>query len=325
MDFELNGDQRAILDAVAILLEQHAGAARAIELARKAEYDHSLEAELREAGYLDVALGDETGTLEAALVTEAVARAGGVVAIAAAALVAPAVVGRSLPGPIALARVEPSRKGLSGPVRFAAHARTLLVLDAEQARVVTLEGDEAKPTASNYGYPMARVPGEVLERGEPLGAGSGARLVRWWRLAIAIEAVGTMSAALDTTVEFVKRRRQFGRAIGSFQVVQHRLAECAVLVEGSRWLAYEAAFEDVRQEQARDTEAEQRVATAAAYATAAAGRVFAETHQLTGAMGFTREHDLHVWSMRLQALRVELDGVSGHRRAVAGARWGAKS
>ena len=54
---------------------------------------------------------------------------------------------------------------------------------------------------------MARVPGEVLERGEPLGAGSGAQLVRWWRLAIAIEAVGTMSAALDTTVEFVKGRR----------------------------------------------------------------------------------------------------------------------
>ena len=97
MDFELNGDQRAILDAVAILLEQHAGAARAIELARKAEYDHSLEAELREAGYLDVALGDETGTLEAALVTEAVARAGGVVAIAAAALVVPAVVGHGDP------------------------------------------------------------------------------------------------------------------------------------------------------------------------------------------------------------------------------------
>lgn len=324
MDFELNDDQRAILDAVATLLEQHAGASRAIELARKSEYDHNLEAELREAGYLDVALGDETGTLEAALVTEAVARAGGVVAVAAAAVVAPALTGRSLPGPIALVRADPSRRDQSGPVRFAGHARTLLVLDGEMARVVTLESGDAEPTASNYGYPMARVPVEVLGRGEPLGTGSGARLDRWWRLAIAIEAVGTMSAALETTVEFVKRRRQFGRAIGSFQAVQHRLAECAVLVEGSRWLAYEAAYADTQEEQSEDTEAEQRVATAAAYATSAAGRVFAETHQLTGAMGFTREHDLHVWSMRLQALRVELDGVSGHRRAVARARWGPK-
>ncbi len=54
---------------------------------------------------------------------------------------------------------------------------------------------------------------------------------------------------------------------------------------------------------------------------AAAGRVFVETHQFTGAMGFTREHDLHVWSMRLQALRLEAGGVGGHRRAVAEARW----
>ncbi len=58
-------------------------------------------------------------------------------------------------------------------------------------------------------------------------------------------------------------------------------------------------------------------ASAAAHATAAANQVFGETHQLTGAMGFTREHDLHVWSMRLQALRLEAGGVGGHRRAVA--------
>ncbi|MGE4608586.1 MAG: acyl-CoA dehydrogenase family protein [Myxococcota bacterium] len=322
MDFELDHDQRAILDAVAVLLDQHAGASRAIELAPKAEYDHSLEAALREAGFLDVALGDETGSLEAALVAEAVARAGGVVAIAAATLVAPALTGRSLPGPIALARVDESRPDQSEPVRFAGHARTLLVLDGEQARVVTLESGEAEPIPSNYGYPMARVSSDALGRGEALGAGSGARLVRWWRLAIAVEAVGTMGAALETTVEFVRRRRQFGRAIGSFQAVQHRLAECAVLVEGSRWLAYEAAYEGVSEGGAgEDAAREQRAATAAAHATAAAGRVFAETHQLTGAMGFTREHDLHVWSMRLQALRVELDGVSGQRRAVAQARW----
>ncbi len=323
MDFELNGDQRAILDAVAALLDQHAGASRAIELAPKAEYDHSLEAVLREAGFLDVALGDETGFLEAALVAEAVARAGGVMAIAAATLVAPGLTGRSLPGPVALARADQSRPDQSGPVRFAGHARTLLVLDGEQARIVTLESGDAEPTASNYGYPMACVSGDVLGRGEVLGPGSGARLVRWWRLAIAVETVGTMSAALDTTVEFVKRRRQFGRAIGSFQAVQHRLAECAVLVEGSRWLAYEAAYQDETEGGVEEAGAasQQRAATAAACATAAAGRVFAETHQLTGAMGFTREHDLHVWSMRLQALRVELDGVSGHRRAVAQARW----
>ena len=62
-------------------------------------------------------------------------------------------------------------------------------------------------------------------------------------------------------------------------------------------------------------------AVAAAHATAAAGRVFRETHQLSGAIGYTREHDLHVWSMRLQALRLELDGAAAQQRAVADARW----
>ena len=132
--------------------------------------------------------------------------------------------------------------------------------------------------------------------------------------AIAVQAAGTMRAALDYTVEYLKQRRQFGRAIGSFQAVQHRLAECAILSEGSRWLALEEAWLGAPAQEA---------ATAAAYATAAATQVFAETHQLSGAIGFTHDHDLHVWSMRLQALKLEIEGVTGHRRAIAHARWGA--
>ena len=115
------------------------------------------------------------------------------------------------------------------------------------------------------------------------------------------------------TLDYVKRRRQFGRAIGSFQAVQHRLAQCAVAVEGSRWLVYEAA--------SAGRAARRRPRPPPRIAAAAAGLVFAETHQFTGAMGFTREHDLHVWSMRLPALRLEAGGVAGHRRAVADERW----
>jgi alkylation response protein AidB-like acyl-CoA dehydrogenase len=85
-----------------------------------------------------------------------------------------------------------------------------------------------------------------------------------------------------------------------------------VLREGTRWLVYEAAWHAAPAEAA---------ASAAAHAAAAAQLVFAETHQLTGAMGFTREHDLHVFSMRLQALRLEAGGVAGHRAAAAAARW----
>jgi alkylation response protein AidB-like acyl-CoA dehydrogenase len=306
VDFELDDDQREIVQAVESLLAQHAGPARAIELDAKRETDGELEAALAEAGFLDVALAEGAGPLEAALVVEAVARAGGVVSIGASALVAPALVGRSLPGPVAIARA-----GDAGPVRFGAHARTLLVDDGETARIAALEPGDAEPVASNFMFPMGRVrlpPG----RGERLPAGSGELLRRWWRLAIAAESVGAMRAALDVTLAYTRRRRQFGRAIASFQAVQHRLAQCAVMVEGSRWLVYEAAAAGAPAEAA---------ATAAAHATAAAQLVFAETHQLTGAMGFTREHDLHVFSMRLAALRLEQDGAAGHRRAAARARW----
>jgi alkylation response protein AidB-like acyl-CoA dehydrogenase len=121
-----------------------------------------------------------------------------------------------------------------------------------------------------------------------------------------------MRAALDVTVAYLKQRRQFGRHIGSFQAVQHRLAECAIDVEASRWLALEAAHRGAPRE---------ATATAAAYALQAAGRVFSETHQLSGAIGFTRDHPLHVFSMRLPALRLELGGPSAHAREAAAARW----
>jgi len=306
VDFELNDVQSAIVEAVEALLAQRAGAGRAIELGPKAAYDDDLDRALADAGFTEVALAEETGPLEAVLVVEAVARACGVVSAGAQTLVASQLVGRALPGPVALAQA-----GRAEPVRFAAHARTVLVVDGEDARVVALEPGDVEPVNSNFGYPMGRL-SISSGRGESLGSGSGAVLRNWWRLAVAAEAVGTMRAALDVTVEYVKRRRQFGRAIGSFQAVQHRLAECAVQVEGSRWLAYEAATNGATAEGA---------AIAAAQAMAAGHRVFNETHQLSGAMGFTREHDLHAWSMRLWALRLELDGVGAHRRAAARARW----
>jgi alkylation response protein AidB-like acyl-CoA dehydrogenase len=306
VDFEPGDDQQAILAAVESLLEQHAGAARAIDLNRKAEYDGPLEQALAEAGFLEVALGAETGPLEAELVVEAVARAGGVVAVGAGALVAPQVTGRLLPGPVAVAVA-----GSRGPVRFGAHARSLLLDAGEEARCVTLEPGEAEPVRTNFMVPMGRLALDS-DRGESLGSGSGARLRRWWRVAIAAEIVGSMDAALAITLDYVKRRRQFGRAIGSFQAIQHRLAECAVQIEGTRWLVREAAARDAPLEAA---------AIAASHAAAAASQVFQETHQFHGAMGFTREHDLHVWSMRLQALRLEAGGVGEHRLAAARARW----
>lgn len=307
MDFELDDAQRAIVEAVDVLLERHAGPARAIELGAKGEYDGALHGALRESGFLELACGEGTGPLEAALLVECAARAGALCSVAASALVAPLVLGRPGDGPLAL--VE---SGSTAPIRYAAHAHAALVLDGDRARLVPLPDGSATPVASTFGYPMGRFEVGALSEGDDLGAGSGDRLRDAWRLALAVELAGSMAGALETTLTYVKERRQFGRAIGSFQGVQHRLARCHIQVQGSRWLALEAAH---------GGGATEASAAGAAYAAEAAGRVFAETHQFSGAMGFTREHDLHVWSMRLQALRLELDGVAGHERALAEARW----
>jgi alkylation response protein AidB-like acyl-CoA dehydrogenase len=307
VDLRLSDDQRAIAEAVAALLAKHAGWERAAALAARSAYDFELEQALADAGFLEVALGEETGPLEAALVVHAIARSAGAVAAGAAALAVPLALARSLPGPVALADATHP-----GAVRFAAHARSLVLLRGEEARVVVLEPGAAQSVASHFGYPMGDVAALGERAGETLGRGSAARLRDAWRVALAVETAGTMAGALEVTLAYLKERRQFGRAIASFQAVQHRLASCAVLVEGARWLAFEAAGRGASSEAA---------AIAATHAAFAAKRIFAETHQLSGAIGYTREHPLHVYSMRLQALRLELGGAAAHARAAARERW----
>ena len=320
MDFELNEDQRAILDSVERILEQYAGPARAIALNHEGGYDDELHRALDSAGFCsiarDLACGERLAGLEAALVVEAIARAGGVVASGAQILVAPALCAEAIKGPVALCTLDQLTRPV--PLRFGAQANTLLVLGGDDVHAIPLTPGELAPVRSSFGYPMGRLAGANRHidpdvAGRRLGDGAVRAMRDWWRLSLAVEAVGTMEAALDHTVEYLKQRRQFGRTIGSFQAVQHRLALCAIQVEASRWLAREAAFHGA------PTEA---VAAAAAFTLAAADQVFTETHQLSGAIGFTREFDLHVWSMRLLALRQELDGVRGARRALVEARWG---
>jgi alkylation response protein AidB-like acyl-CoA dehydrogenase len=306
MDFELSEEQRAILQSVGTLLDRRAGPERARALAKARAYDLALEEELHAAGFLDLARTEGTGALEAALVLEAIAKRAGLVAFGAAALVAPSVTRKHLAAPIALALASEHE---NAPVRYGAFAKTLLIADGDTVRVRTLETGDATPAPSVFGYPLAHVP---RDGGDRLERGSGERMRAWWRVALAMEIAGTMRAALDFTIAYVKERRQFGRAIGSFQAIQHRLAECATLVEGSRWLALEAAHLGAPAGHA---------SAAAAHASAAAQRIFHETHQMNGSIGFTREHHLHVWTMRLQALRLEMQGATVHRADASRARW----
>lgn len=304
VDLTPSEQQQFVLDAVGKLLEQHAGEARAMELLPDGGYDAALDTALDDAGFGAIALGDETGALEAALVAHEVALASGTVSFAARSLVAPMVLGEVPEGPVTLAR-----NGATVPLRFGPHARTVLLDAGEEARRLVVSPDDWEPVDNGRaGYPLARLkPGSALGAAS-LGPGSGERLRSWWRVALALETAAAMKGAVDTTVTYVKDRVQFSRPIGSFQAVQHRLAQCTVWIEGARWLALEAAAKGAPADGA---------ATAAGHATGAADSVFRETHQLHGAMGFTREYQLHVFTMRLPALLQELGGPSAHRRALA--------
>ncbi len=307
MDFELDPQQQEVLDAVERLAVHHAGPARAMALAAKGEIDGRLDAALREAGFDGLARGEETGPLEAVLMIAKLARHAACLPLGASLLVAPMLVGEAVGVPVALCE-----RGDSAPVRFAAQAGLLLVLDGDEAARVSPAPDDVLPVSSGFGYPLARVRGEALEQAEALGAGTGERLLAWWRVALAAEILGNLEGALQHTVSYLSQREQFGRPIGSFQAVQHRLADCAVRVEGTRWLVLETASRGAPAEQA---------ALTAGHACVAAGEVHRETHQLSGAIGYTREHDLHVWSMRLAALRLELGGARRHLRDAARLHW----
>lgn len=302
MDFNLDSDQHAILDAVATINARRAGAARMRVLGGdEPSYDHDLHKHLHEAGFLDLATGGRP--LDGALVAEAVARELGVVATAYSALVVPCL-GIEVDGPISLVTA-----GSPGPVRFAADAEVVVAVDDRCVRAVRPKHASVPRVASRLGWPIGDA--TRLDGGDVLADADPGDVCARWRVALAVELVGSMAGALDLTVAHVSDRKQFGRPIGSFQAVQHGLAKCAVAIEGARWLAYEAAWSGDRA----------LAATALAAALRAAGRVRRDTHQFTGALGFTTEYDLHLWTMRLPALTIEAATIGSAAIAAATSRW----
>lgn len=111
---------------------------------------------------------------------------------------------------------------------------------------------------------------------------------------LAAEQVGAAARALEITVEYTKSRVQFGRPIGSFQALKHRMADLYVLVESARSAAY-AAGEAL---DACCADAAQAVATAKVYCSEAFSTVAAEMIQLHGGIGITWEHDAHLYFKR---------------------------
>ncbi len=129
-------------------------------------------------------------------------------------------------------------------------------------------------------------------------------------LATAALQVGCAQRGLDMTVEYTKQREQFGRPIGSFQALKHRMADLLVQVQMSRAGAWAAVQAHVN---AADN-ADRLTAAAGSYCSEAALAVGAETVQLHGGIAITWEHDAHLVLKRAQALN-QLFGLPHQQRA----------
>ena len=160
--------------------------------------------------------------------------------------------------------------------------------------------------------------GAAVPRDALLGKPGGgwpllARLLDLGAIAIAADSLGGAERTLEMGVDYSKVREQFGRTIGSFQAIKHMAAEMVAEVEPSRSLVWYAAYAfDHRPGEA---------ARAAAMAKARLGEVYTATVdravQIHGGIGFTWEHDIHLWFKRARWNEVAFGDPAFHRERLA--------
>lgn len=126
------------------------------------------------------------------------------------------------------------------------------------------------------------------------------------------EMVGGAQAALDMAVNYAKERVQFGRPIGSFQAIQHHCANMVTDVSGSRFITYKAAWKV-----SEGLPATMDVAIAKTWTGEAYGRVTLLAHQIFGAIGFTMDHDIHLYYRQAKAGEIIFGDADFQRAIVA--------
>ncbi len=177
-----------------------------------------------------------------------------------------------------------------------------------QELLKTIASDrQSEVVLDDVSVPLSAVLGEIGE-----GWRTIEKVLTWGAAGKCAEMVGGAQAVLDMTVEYAKQRVQFGRPIGSFQAIQHHCANMATDVEGSRYLTHQAAWR-----LSNGLPAGREVAIAKAWVSDAYGRVCAVAHQCHGAIGFTKEHDMQLYSRRAKAAEVAFGDSDHHLETVA--------
>jgi alkylation response protein AidB-like acyl-CoA dehydrogenase len=190
---------------------------------------------------------------------------------------------------------------------------TMLVTDAKTPGVrctvlKTMAGDKLCELVLDQ-VPVPK--GRILGRSN-LGRSALQRIMERAAVGKCCEILGNIQRVLEMTVDYAKERKQFGRPIGSFQVIQHYCADMATDVDGARFCTYQAAWM-----LSGGRPCTREVAIAKAWIGQAAERVFALAHQIHGAIGVTLEHDLHYYTRRGKAAQLAFGDADFYREIVA--------
>jgi alkylation response protein AidB-like acyl-CoA dehydrogenase len=193
-----------------------------------------------------------------------------------------------------------------------APAADLLVVAAHDGDLdrwfVVEEGFEVRPQQA---YDRTRTLGVVSLDGvpaEPLEVPIAHRYL-YFVVGVCAEMVGVAQRILDFTVEYTKERDQFGRPIGGFQAIKHKCAEMAVELEAARSATLYAAW-------AAETEADDAdVAVSIAKSSCGdwLGHLAGEALQIHGGIGYTWEHDMHLYLRRMKSLEAMCGDAPYHR------------
>jgi alkylation response protein AidB-like acyl-CoA dehydrogenase len=205
------------------------------------------------------------------------------------------------------------------------HTADLVLVAARTPKGVSLfavEGDAAGMTRTPLAtmdqtrkqarIEFASTPARLI--GDEGGAARGlSRTLDLAAVALAAEQVGGAQRCLDMSVDYAKTRIQFGRPIGSFQAIKHKCADMLLEVESAKSAAYYAGWAA-----AEDSEELPVVASLAkSYCSEAYFHAAAENIQIHGGIGFTWEHDAHLYFKRAKSSELMLGDPSYHRELLA--------
>lgn len=195
-------------------------------------------------------------------------------------------------------------------------ALVAVAADAEGLTVKTL-------AAMDVTRPYARIECAGVKAIDVLADGGSevvARGLRVAQIALAAEQLGAMQAVMDLTTEYTRQRVQFGRVIGSFQAIKHRLADMMVICEAARSAVYYAAcvVDEYRADPATGApELAEAAALVKVYCSSGFHDVAGNAIQLHGGIGFTWEYDTHLYFKRARATSNLLGSPQHHREVIA--------